>query len=307
MLVSVSGSELFSRESVMATERLIGVDLGATSFKAGLVEDRVLVRRESALIPTQGAGDEILQVLVRLLERLEVGGADAVGVGAPSVVDVTEGVVYDVVNIPAWREVPLKALLERRFGVPVYVNNDANCFALGEKHFGKGRGYSNLVGVTLGTGIGTGVVIDGRLYCGRNCGAGEFGMVTFREHHLEYYCSGQYFTNVYGVRGELIAEKAAAGDELARAVFHEYGRNLGEALKTIVYAVDPEIIVLGGSIAGSFTLFEAGMWEKLGTLVYHKTLENLKIEVSETPHAAILGAAALYFDARQAGPRNQAR
>ena len=86
-----------------------------------------------------------------------------------------EGIVIDVLNIPSWKEVPLKKILEDRFQKPVWLNNDSNCFALGEYHFGKGQGYSNMLGVTIGTGLGTGIILNGKLCSGANGGAGEFG------------------------------------------------------------------------------------------------------------------------------------
>src|SRR5690606_24955530 len=112
----------------------------------------------------------------------------------PSVVDVDKGIVYDVQNIPSWKEVPLKAIMEERYGVPVQVNNDANCFALGEKYFGQGRDSKAFIGLTLGTGLGAGIILNDKLYAGPNCGAGEFGMVPYLDYHYEYYASGQFFT-----------------------------------------------------------------------------------------------------------------
>jgi glucokinase len=83
-------------------------------------------------------------------------------------VDVEKGIVYSVINIPSWHEVPLKQILEDRFGLPVFVNNDANCFAMGELYYGSGRGYRHLVGLIVGTGLGAGIVVNGRLYSGAN-------------------------------------------------------------------------------------------------------------------------------------------
>jgi len=236
--------------------------------------------------------------ICQLIDSLEPGGVSGIGVGAPSVVNVVEGIVYDTQNIPSWREVdvPLGPVLKQKFRIPAYVNNDANCFVLGEKYFGKAKGYSNVVGVTIGTGLGSGLIIDNRLYSGTNCGAGEFGMVPFRDRVIEYYASGQFFTSVYGIRGEVLAKRAEQGEEQARAIFSEFGRNLGEAVKTILYAVDPELIILGGSVSRSFPLYEQAMRETLETFVYPRSLRRLRIEISELPNAAILGAASLCLE-----------
>ena len=176
----------------------------------------------------------------------------SIGVGVPSVVDVEKGIVYDVVNIPSWKIVPLKELLEKRYNIPVYVNNDANCFAVGEKYFGKAKLYKNIVGVTLGTGLGCGLIFNGKLYEGSNCGAGEFGNVPYLLHNVEYYCSGQFFTDEKKVSAIDIFHLAQKGDATALKLFAEYGFHLGEALKSILYAYDPEVIMLGGSVSQSF-------------------------------------------------------
>lgn len=119
-----------------------------------------------------------------------------IGVGVPSVVDSEEGIVYNVANIPSWAEVPLKRLLQERFSVPVYINNDSNCFALGVKLFGEGRKYRNLVGMTIGTGVGTGIIINGELYSGQNTGAGEIGSLPYLSHDFEHYCSSGFLSDI---------------------------------------------------------------------------------------------------------------
>lgn len=173
---------------------LIGVDLGGTQVRAGLVEGDQLVKIAARTIRNKGTEEEVLSDLTAVLDevfRLEVEG---LGLGIPSIVDLETGVVYDVQNIPAWREVPLKRILEARYQVPVYINNDANCFAVGEKYFGLGRSYNNFVGLIIGTGLGAGLIINGRLYSGPNCGAGEFGMLPYLDSNFERYASGQFFS-----------------------------------------------------------------------------------------------------------------
>ena len=130
--------------------------------------------------------------------RFSTAASSGIGFCVPSMVDVDTGVVYSVANIPSWREVPLKDELERRYGVRSFINNDANAFAVGELHFGKGRGYRNLVGIVIGTGLGAGVVINGRLYSGANCGAGEIGNIAYRGSTLESWCSGTFLRRPAG-------------------------------------------------------------------------------------------------------------
>ena len=116
----------------------------------------------SQRIRSSGTEQEVLKDVFALTDQLITDKITAIGIGVPSVVDVEEGIVYDVVWIPSWKEVPLKKWMEARYQVPVYVNNDANCFALGEHYFGKGRGYNFHRGLTRGTGVGGGVIINNK-------------------------------------------------------------------------------------------------------------------------------------------------
>ncbi|MGD0036348.1 MAG: ROK family protein, partial [Bacteroidota bacterium] len=205
----------------------------------------------------------------------------------------------DVQNIPSWKEVHLKKILESKYHVPAYVNNDANCFAVGEKYFGKAKQYKDIIGLIIGTGLGAGIIINNQLYAGNNCGAGEFGNIPFKDNTYEYYCSGQYFTNEFGVSGKEISRRAADKEAHAIEIFNKYGTNLGEAIKMIMYAVDPEVIVLGGSVSKSFQFFKDEMWKPIRNFSYSKSASKIKVEVSEKENIAILGAAALYFDMQE--------
>jgi glucokinase len=276
---------------------VLGIDLGGTNVRAGLVRHNRLSRVKSLAVRSQGTQDEVLDQIYHLIDGLIPNDLEGIGVGVPSVVDLERGIVYDVMNIPSWKKVPIKSLLEKRYHVPAYVNNDANCFAVGEKYFGRGKTHHHLVGLIVGTGLGAGVIANGKLYSGANCGAGEFGMISYREHNLEYYCSGQFFKNVHQTSGKELFLKAQNGEGRALKIFSEFGAHLGEAIKVILYAVDPEIIVLGGSVSRSFEFFRRAMWESTRDFAYPTILKNIKIEVSEREHIAILGAAALYYDA----------
>jgi glucokinase len=220
----------------------------------------------------------------------------AIGIGVPSVVDTEAGVVYDVQNIPSWKEVPLRKWMEQRYGVPVIVNNDANCFALGEHYFGQGKGHASMIGLTIGTGLGAGVIIHHKLYAGANCGAGEFGMVGYLDRCYEYYACGQFFDNVYGVSGEAVFKRAAAGDAEALRMYGEMGTHLGNAIKTIMYTYDTDLIIFGGSVSKAYAYFSENMWARIRTLVYPRSVERLQIRLSGLGHSGILGAAALYYD-----------
>jgi len=283
----------------MARQAIIGIDLGGTKVGIGRVEDGRIVQHVSAAVSAQGSEQQIVEEVVGAVAQLFDPDVAGIGVGVPSVVDVEKGIVYDVQNIPSWKEVRIKDILEKRFGRPVYVNNDANCFAIGEKHFGKGVKFRHLVGLIVGTGLGAGIIINGRLYSGPNCGAGEFGMIPYKDSILEHYASGQFFVKSYRIRGEEVHSRAEKGDQEALAIFERFGAHLGDALMIIMLAVDPEAIILGGSVSRDFPFFEKAMRERMRVFPYHKTLERVVIEVSGQPQIAILGAAALYYDARQ--------
>jgi glucokinase len=284
------------REIVMT--RVIGIDLGATNIRGAVVSEDLLSEIISVRIHGDGSVEDVLGDIYQVIDGLIDGGVEGIGIGVPSVVDVAAGIVYDVQYIPSWVEVPLKRLLEARYGKPVFVNNDANCFALGEYYFGKGRGVGSMIGLTIGTGLGGGVIVNGRLYAGYNCGAGEIGLLPYKDKVLEYYCSGSFFKNVYGLDGVEVFEAALGGDARALELYAELGVHVGQGIKGVIYAYDPELCVLGGSVSQAYDLFSETMWKEIRTLVYAKTLERIRVEVSELANSGILGAAALYYDAK---------
>jgi glucokinase len=276
--------------------KVLGIDIGGTNLRAGLAEDNAVVRIESMKIKKGGSETEIIDDLYLLIEKFLNDKIAGIGIGVPSLVDPEKGIVYDATNIPAWKEVHLKELIEAKYNIPVYLNNDANCFVMGEKYFGKVKDYNNIVGLIIGTGLGSGLVLNNQLYAGENCGAGEFGMIPFRDHDFEYYCSGQFFENVHGVTGEELKKRAEEEDAKALEIFIQFGTNLGEAIKVIMLAVDPEIFILGGSVSKSFRFFKEAMWASIRKFVYVHSSDKIKVEVSEADNIAILGAAALYYD-----------
>ena len=281
----------------MSGPAVIGIDLGGTNVRAGVVVDGRLARVHAAAVRGQGTEAEVLDDLFAAIDPVMGPDVAGIGAGVPSIIDLKTGTVYDVQNIRSWTKVPLKAILEDRYRLPAYVNNDANCFAAGEKIFGQLAPYDNAVGLIVGTGLGAGVIANGRLYSGVNCGAGEFGMLPYLDRNFEAYASGQFFRRVHGTSGREAAEKAARSDPAALAMFEEFGRHLGEAVKAICYAVDPEIVLLGGSVSKSYAYFRESLWATFQSYAYSIAKERLRIELSETENIAILGAAALYFDA----------
>jgi len=277
--------------------KIIGIDLGATNVRGAVVDDQAISEIISQRINTLGTEQQVLEDVFTIADKLIDNSVKAIGIGVPSVVDVAEGVVYDVQHIPSWKEVHLKRLMEARYNIPVHVNNDANCFALGEYYFGQGKGVDSFVGLTIGTGLGSGIIINKQLYAGTNCGAGEFGMVDYIDNNYEFYCSGSFFQNVYGLNGEEVFKNAKNGDPQALKLYSEMGTHLGNAIKLVMYTYDPALIILGGSVQLAYEYFEQTMWERIKSFGYTKSIGRLQIKRSTLENSAILGAAALYFDA----------
>lgn len=271
---------------------VIGIDLGATNLRVGLVENGKITSLEKNPLPSDKSVMSIINQMCEMIEKVD-NGATKIGIGVPSVVDSDEGIVYDVQNIPGWERVHLKDLLEEKTGKAVYLNNDANCFALGELFFGEGKGKKNLVGLVIGTGFAGGIILDGKIYEGRNCGAGEFGMIPYKQSILEHYCSGQFFSKLVGVNGEEIYEKALNDDPASKKLFQEFGTHVAQAIKIVLYTYDPESIVLGGSISATFDQFKEGFERELKSFGFPNSLNHVEINVSKTKQIAVLGAAAL--------------
>lgn len=277
---------------------VVGVYLSGKVLMAGKVKNNVVEKQVTKQINNLEVEEVILKEVMDAIEEVIDDEVVGIGVGAPSLVDVNQGVVFKVHSIPSWREVHLGTIIEGRFGVKAYINNDANCFAVGEKYFGTAQQYNNIVGLIIGAGFGAGIVFNGHLFSGHNCGAGEFGSIPYRDYDYEHYCSASYFDEKYGIKTDVLFERAQKQDKIALAVFEQFGFDLGNAIKTIMYSVDPEVVVIGGGLSKAFTFFEKAMWKTVKTFMYEHAQQKLKILQSEQADIAILGAAALYFDAK---------
>ncbi len=167
---------------------------------------------------------------------------------------------------------------------------------LGEKYFGKGLGIDSIVGLILGTGFGAGLIMNGKLVSGENCGAGEVGMLPYKDSIFEHYCSGQFFEIQKNKKGQEVFDLAQNGDPKAIEMYKEFGTHVGNAIKAVMYAYDPALIILGGSVSNAFHLFKDTMREAMADFAYPESLKKLKIEISELEHVAVLGAAALQLN-----------
>lgn len=253
-------------------EWVIGIDLGGSKVELGLVDPqgRIAARRRIATLPQQGPASLVMRVgaAVDELRPSVPPGAQLAGVGicSPGPVDHVTGSLIDPPNLHGLHHMPLAKLLSERLDLPVVVEHDAKAAALGDFHFGAGRGGRDMVFVVVGTGVGAAFIIDGQLYRGRHNAAGEIGHTTLDRNGelcscgnrgcVETYLSGPWLARRYAagvdaatVSGEQLATLAAAGDPLARQVFADAGAALGVAVATMAMMIDVDLYVIGGSVA----------------------------------------------------------
>lgn len=271
----------------------IGIDLGGTKIKAGLEANGKILHPTKAFLKEKDSLPSTMDQVFKLIEPLILYKPAGIGIGVPSVVDVEKGIVYNVTNIPSWEKVELKQILEKEFNLPVFVNNDVNCFTLGEFKFGLGRGFSSIVGMSIGTGLGSGLIIKNKLYTGHNCGAGEIGLLPYKDQNIEYYASGHFFDRFCQNSALKAYENAMEGNPQALAQWEEFGNHFGAAVQAVLYAYDPEAIVIGGSISKAFKFFEGTMYRSFSAFIYPESIKRLKIFISQNENIALLGAAAL--------------
>jgi len=306
-----------------AARRVIGIDLGATRIKVGVVSDGELVHE--ATVPVGGASGDgrdshaIIETLAALVDSIDPDAQSPIGIAAAGVIDQRSGIVRESPNFPSWRDFPLSAELAARTARQVYLDNDANAVILGEATLGVARGTSNVFGYTLGTGVGGGIVIDGRPYRGERGMAAELGHVTVEPrgracgcgNHgcLERYAGQHGIITTLSERGgalaalllpdpsdapRLLADLADRGDAGALAIFAEVGRYLGQAAAAVVHTLDITTIVLAGGIAGAFTYIAPAMEAELRARTFRSMSEGVRIlNGTLGTRAGVLGAAAL--------------
>ncbi len=279
----------------MDNKKVIGIDLGGTNVRAAIVDTNGIIRIVSEPVNAKGSPREVMDQIFSLIDQLGTDNVMGIGMGVPGPVDEDKGIVYELINIPAWKKENVKETFESRYPVPMKVQNDANCFALAEKYYGEGKEVRSMIGLIVGTGMAGGIILDGQLYSGPNGMAGEFGMMNYLDHNYEYYCSGQFFDNAYGISAKEAAELAQKGDKKALDRWEEFGHHLGKAIEAILYACDPEMIILGGSVSKAFPLYEKWIWDILESFAFTNSINNFRLKASQLDDPGILGAAALHF------------
>lgn len=308
----------------------IGIDIGGSSIKAALTDAgrSILARTRRPTMAAFEVEKTIAQLHECIAELLAHAGdrtVAGIGVGAPGAIDLERGVVFHPPNLPAWNEVPLADLLIERWRVPVRIDNDANCAALGEAHFGAGRRHANFICLTLGTGVGGGIILDGRIHHGERGFAGEFGHITIHYdgplcncgNHgcVEAYvgirhmmrdalpqliedpaCAlrGRAIENPEGLVPKDLSDAAALGDAAALRILRTAGERLGVAIASAANLLDITTFIVGGGIAAAgHPLFE-GIIESARSRVLKVHRDSLAILPAELGNdAGMLGAAAL--------------
>ena len=260
----------------MSTATAIGVDFGGTSVKPAVVRDGVILERGN-VIPTRQDGNStaLIGSIVDEINRLKVRHPDieAVGFGLPGIINAAEGMVLNLTNVKGWRNIPLRSIVSRDTALPTNLENDAKAMAYAEWKHGAGEGDPNVVCVTLGTGIGGGLILNGRLYRGATMVAGEIGQMSidYRGNDFVYGNKGalesyvgiwhisQRAKEIYAdaskslsdeqAEPEKLSEAADAGDRLALELWSEIGLKLGVGLSNVVWLLNPHRIVIGGGVA----------------------------------------------------------
>jgi len=250
---------------------IIGVDVGGTKIKTILMNKDGKIFREIKINTEANKGKN--KVIENIVKSINFVSGDVkklliigVGIGVPGLLNENKDRVLKLPNIKGFNNINLKKILEDRTKLKIKLENDASCMALGEFNFGHGKGLNNLVCITLGTGVGGGIIIDRGLYYGNNY-AGEFGHIIIEKNGLKCNCGGkgclEEYVSVRGIKRAAkklglkeknvikIQEIAKKGKKKAKNVYENVGRNLGIGLSNIVNVLDPELIVIGGGISNA--------------------------------------------------------
>jgi glucokinase len=306
---------------------IIGVDLGGTQLRAALADEHGQIYDEVRMRTAAEEGsaavvERIVACIAQVRAALPQGGEPiGIGIGAPGPLDPYEGVVLNPPTIPGWEHVPLRAIVSERTGLPVELGNDANSAALGEWMFGAGRGRHNLVYVTVSTGIGGGVIADGRLLLGYRGAAAEVGLHIVDPIDLRFWeelASGTALgraaadamidepgSTLHGlaspetVTAADVSRAAAAGDPLAQRLMEREGDLLGIGLVNILHLFAPEQILLGGSVV----IHNPGLLDRARAVIRaraHAIYQGVPIELASLgDRVGILGAVALFLHMRE--------
>ena len=298
---------------------IIGIDVGGTNVKLGLIDPRAeVVSRLSFSTRNFSATPEkltaaICEAVGALLrkERIMKASVIGVGVGLPGLVDVKNGIVRVLPNIPGWKDVPLKKLMEKKLGLDVQLENDVNMITLGEWKYGAGKGLTDVIFMTLGTGVGAGLILNGDIYRGPGFAAGEIGHMPLNEKGPECGCGGWGCFERYVGNKELqrsaaklfkarditledVYQKAVEGKKKALKFWEMTGERVGNGLVGPVNLLNPQAIVIGGGVSRSFAFLEPAIARTLRRRAMRTQAEMVHIiKALLDDDAGIIGAKVL--------------
>lgn len=274
----------------------IGVDIGGTKTRAGLIEGKKIYKKIELLTEAKKGKEKVIRNITRAISHVLDKRAEGIGVGIAGLV--SKNKVTKTPNLPL-NNFDIKKYIEKKFRKKTAVENDSRCAALAEAKYGAGKGYRNMVMITLGTGVGGGIIIDGKIYRGKG-NAGEIGHMTIKHDGIKSRCCNNHgcleeLTSARAVKryfGENInpleiEKMALMGDKKAIRAYEEMGRNLGIGIANIANILSPEIIVIGGGIANAWKLFEKEMNKEIRKRSFAKT----KVARAKIKDAGIIGAA----------------
>lgn len=293
----------------MTEKEVIGVDLGGTAIKLGrfLADGTCL---ESLTIPTPqpGTPDAVIDAIATAVNQLnQQNKAVALGIGTPGPTDATGRIALVAINLRGWENVPLSEALEKATGLKTTIANDANCAGLGEAWLGAGKNYQNLILLTLGTGVGGAIILNGKLFTGRLGSAAELGLITLNpegppcnsgnQGSLEQYVSA---TAIYRDTKKTPAElgQLAENNDLEALTFWQnYGKKLGAGLASLIYVLTPEAIIIGGGVSASSKFFLPSVEAEIEKRVLPTSRVGLKLMVAKLGNqAGMIGAAKLAWE-----------
>jgi len=287
-------------------EKFLGaVDLGGTKILSGLFSADGEILGPAVESPTEAhsSPEKVVEnICGNFMQALKANGGSIenvarLGIGVPTTINYDKGLIDSSPNLPTMTDYPLSGVLAEKLGLPVYMEKDANCFILGERARGAAAGCSDCCGVTLGTGLGVGIITGGEILRGHDRCAGEIWKCPYEEDILENHVSGTALAEKYRqsagkkLSGTEIYQRASRGDPFALELFAEMGRALGRGLSYLVNLLNPEVIVIGGSAARAWDLFAGPMQEVIHS---HRVERNAtSIARSKLDHLAPLYGAAL--------------
>lgn len=294
---------------------LLGIDWGGTYIKAGIVDFTGKVLEK--IVYSSGKLKEkqaFIQEVKSLQNSFSKYRIKAIGIGAPGMINVCRGSIYYLPNIPGWNNYPIKDILTKKLKVPVFIDNDANIFALAEVRMGAGKGKSRAIFLTLGTGLGGSVVLNGKILEGKTS-ASELGHVPISIDGKKCGCGGRGCIETFTGANYLLERyrklkknkaapkevkeifyKAKEGDKDAILVWKEFSIHLGKFLSGMINIFNPEVIILGGGVSGALSFFKPYLWKTIKNQAMWPQLEGLKIVKAKLKDPGIIGAALLAKD-----------